>query len=424
MSQGYKTIITMLLLACCVHFARAQAQPYAILIRNGCVIDARSRLHDTLDIAVADGHIVRMEKHIDPSQAAQVVDARGLFVTPGLIDLHTHVFYGIDPTRAYCGGTEGVVPDGLSFRSGITTMVDAGSSGWRDFPTFKKQVIDNSRTRVLAFVNIVGSGMRGSAYEQDTKDMDGKLTAQIARQYKDYIVGVKVAHFVGPEWTPVDEAVKAGQLAGIPVMVDFGSNTPPLFIDELFFKHLRPGDIFTHCFGQLKSREPIVDPVSKTLKPFVREAQRHGTIFDVGYGEISFAFSQAIPALKTGFYPNSISTDIHVRNINGAMKDMLNVLSKFMAMGMPLDSVIAAATWNPAREIRHEELGHLSVGSPADIAILGLQQGRFGFFDYTGSRIEGRLRLECEMTIRDGKIVYDLNGIARPVVLPRNILWD
>jgi len=424
MSQGYKAIIMVLLLACCVHFAKAQAQPYAILIRNGCVIDARSRLHDTLDIAVADGHIVRMEKHIDPSQAAQVVDARGLFVTPGLIDLHTHVFYGIDPARAYCGGTEGVVPDGLSFRSGITTMVDAGSSGWRDFPTFKKQVIDNSRTRVLAFVNIVGSGMRGSAYEQDTKDMDGKLTAQIARQYKDYIVGVKVAHFVGPEWTPVDEAVKAGQLAGIPVMVDFGSNTPPLSIDELFFKHLRPGDIFTHCFGQLKSREPIVDPVSKTLKPFVREAQRHGTIFDVGYGEISFAFSQAIPALKTGFYPNSISTDIHVRNINGAMKDMLNVLSKFMAIGMPLDSVIAAATWNPAREIRHEELGHLSVGSPADITILGLEQGRFGFFDYTGSLIEGRLRLECEMTIRDGKIVYDLNGIARPVVLPRNILWD
>lgn len=422
MHQRYKNSVVILLLAC--GFLFAQAQPYAILIRNGCVIDARSRLHDTLDIAVADGHIVRMEKHIDPAQATQVVDARGLFVTPGLIDIHTHVFYGIDPTRAYCGGTEGVVPDGISFHSGVTTIVDAGSSGWRDFPTFKRQVIDNSRTRVLAFLNIVGSGMRGSAYEQDTKDMDGKLTAQVARQYKDYIVGVKVAHYVGSEWTPVDEAVKAGQLAGIPVMVDFGSNTPPLSINELFFKHLRPGDIFTHCFGQLKSREPVVDPVTRTLKPFVREAQQHGTIFDVGYGEISFAFSQAIPALKSGFYPNSISTDIHVRNINGAMKDLLNVLSKFLALGMPLDSVVAAATWNPAREIRHEELGHLSVGSPADIAILGLQQGHYGFFDYTGYRIEGHLKLECEMTIRDGKIVYDLNGIASPVVLPRNILWD
>jgi dihydroorotase len=419
----YKTGVLILLFACGFYNTEAQ-QPFAILIRNGCVLDARSRLHDTLDIAISDGHIARMEKHIDPAQAVQVVDAHGLYVMPGLIDLHTHVFYGIDPARAYCGGTEGVVPDGLSFRSGITTMVDAGSSGWRDFPAFKKQVIDNSRTRVLAFVNIVGSGMRGSAYEQDTKDMDGKLTAQVARQFKDFIVGVKVAHYVGPEWTPVDEAVKAGQLAGIPVMVDFGSSTPPLPINELFFKHLRPGDIFTHCFGQLKSREAIVDPVTKVLKPFVREAQQRGTIFDVGYGEISFSFSQAIPALKSGFYPNSISTDIHVRNINGAMKDLLNTLSKFMALGMSLDSVVASATWNPAREIRHEDLGHLSVGSPADIAILGLQQGRFAFFDYTGYRIEGRLRLECEMTIRDGKIVYDLNGIASPVVLPRNIWWD
>jgi dihydroorotase len=419
----YRTGVLILLFVCGFFGAEAQ-QPYAILIRNGCVLDSRSRLHDTLDIAVADGRIVKMEKHIDPAQAVQVVDARGLYVVPGLIDLHTHVFYGIDPSRAYCGGTEGVVPDGVSFRSGITTMVDAGSSGWRDFPVFKKQVIDNSRTRVLAFVNIVGSGMRGSAYEQDTKDMDGKLTAQVARQYKDYIVGVKVAHYVGPEWTPVDEAVKAGQLAGIPVMVDFGSSTPPLSINELFFKHLRPGDIFTHCFGQLKSREAIVDVGTKVLKPFVREAQQRGTVFDVGFGEISCSFSQAIPALKSGFYPNSISTDIHVRNINGAMKDLLNTLSKFLALGMPLDSVIAAATWNPAREIRHEDLGHLSVGGPADIAILGVEQGRFGFFDYTGYRIEGRAKLECEMTIRDGKIVYDLNGIASPVVLPRNIWWD
>jgi len=419
----YRTGVLILLFVCGFFGAEAQ-QPYGILIRNGCVLDSRSRLHDTLDIAVADGRIVKMEKHIDPAQAVQVVDARGLYVVPGLIDLHTHVFYGIDPSRAYCGGTEGVVPDGVSFRSGITTMVDAGSSGWRDFPVFKKQVIDNSRTRVLAFVNIVGSGMRGSAYEQDTKDMDGKLTAQVARQYKDYIVGVKVAHYVGPEWTPVDEAVKAGQLAGIPVMVDFGSSTPPLSINELFFKHLRPGDIFTHCFGQLKSREAIVDVGTKALKPFVREAQQRGTVFDVGFGEISCSFSQAIPALKSGFYPNSISTDIHVRNINGAMKDLLNTLSKFLALGMPLDSVIAAATWNPAREIRHEDLGHLSVGGPADIAILGVEQGRFGFFDYTGYRIEGRAKLECEMTIRDGKIVYDLNGIASPVVLPRNIWWD
>jgi len=407
----------LLLLVCAFH--NAQSQQYNILIKGGYVIDAKNKLHDSLDIAVKDGKIVRVEKNIDPKQAIQVVDARGLYVTPGLIDIHTHVFYGTDPGRAYNGGPEAIVPDGFTFRNGVTTVVDAGSSGWRDFPTFKRQVIDISRTRVLAFLNIVGSGMHGTPYEQDTKDMDGKLTGQMARQYHDYVVGVKVAHYVGPEWTPVDEAVIAGNLANIPVMVDFGGNNPPLSINELFFKHLRPGDIFTHCFGELKTRESIVDPVTKTLKPFVLEAQKKGTVFDVGYGEISFAFSQAIPALKSGFVPNSLSTDIHMSNVNGAMKDMLNMMSKFMAMGMPLETVIQTATWNPAREIKHEELGNLSVGAVADIAVLGLRSGRFGFFDFTGYKIEGKQKLECEMTIRNGKIVYDLNGIANPILAPR-----
>jgi dihydroorotase len=407
----------LFLLVCVFH--NAQAQQYNILIKGGYVIDAKNKLHDSLDIAVKDGKIARIEKNIDPKLAIQVVDARGLYVTAGLIDIHTHVFYGTDPGRAYNDGPEAIIPDGFTFRNGVTTVVDAGSSGWRDFPTFKRQVIDMSRTRVLAFLNIVGAGMRGTPYEQDTKDMDGKLTGQVARQYRDYVVGVKVAHYVGAEWTPVDEAVIAGNLANIPVMVDFGGNTPPLSISDLFFKHLRPGDIFTHCFGELKSRESIVDPVTKTLKPFVLEAQKKGTIFDVGYGEISFAFSQAIPALKSGFIPNSLSTDIHVSNVNSAMKDMLNMMSKFMAMGMNLESVIQASTWNPAREIKHEELGHLSVGAVADIAVLGLRNGRFGYFDYTGYRIEGKQKLECEMTVRNGRIVYDLNGIANPVLAPR-----
>ncbi|HEY4288492.1 MAG TPA: amidohydrolase/deacetylase family metallohydrolase [Puia sp.] len=412
----YKLCILVLL--ACVSFS-SQAQQYNIVIRNGYVIDAKNKLHDTLDIAVKDGRIVKIEKHIDPKQGVQVVDAAGMIVTAGLIDIHAHVFYGTDPSRAYDGGLEAIVPDAFSFRSGVTTLVDAGSSGWRDFPTFKKQVIDNSRTRVLAFLNIVGSGMRGTPYEQDTKDMDGKLTGMVAHQYRNYIVGVKVAHYTGPEWTVVDEAVKAGNLANIPVMVDFGGSNPPLSINELFFKHLRPGDIFTHCFGELKSREAIVDLTTKTIKPFVKEAQQKGTYFDVGYGEISFAFSQAIAAYKSGFLPNSISTDIHMSNINGAMKDILNIMSKFMAMGMDVQTVIPMVTWNPAREIKHEELGNLSVGGLADLAILGVQHGKFGFFDYVGYKIEGSQKLECEMTIRDGKIVYDLNGIAKPIVAPR-----
>jgi len=173
----YKLCILVLL--ACVS-SSSQAQQYAIVIKNGYVIDAKNKLHDTLDIAVKDGRIVRMEKHIDPQQAVQVVDAAGMIVTAGLIDIHAHVYFGTDPSRSYAGGIEAIVPDGFTFRNGVTTVVDAGSSGWRDFPIFKKQVIDNSRTRVLAFLNIVGSGMRGTPYEQDTRDMDGKLTAAVA----------------------------------------------------------------------------------------------------------------------------------------------------------------------------------------------------------------------------------------------------
>ncbi len=183
-------------------------------------------------------------------------------------------------------------------------------------------------------------------------------------------------------------------------------------------KHLRPGDIFTHCYAQLRSRESIVDTLTWKVKPFVFEARKRGIIFDVGYGGISFAFSQAIPALQQGFLPNSISTDLHTGSMNNAMKDLLNVMSKFMAMGMDFRSVINATTWNPAREIKHEELGNLSVGAEADIAILDLRKGKFGFFDYVGRRIEGVQKLEAEMTILGGKIEYDLNGIANPVFAP------
>ena len=405
----------LLYILCAVHFV--QAQQYAIVIKGGHVIDPKNNIDGVMDVAVSDGRVVSVAKNIDTAQAIQVVDAKGLYVVPGLIDIHTHVFFGLEPDHSYSNGPEAVRPEGFSFRSGVTTVVDAGSSGWRSFPLFKRQVIDVSQTRVLAFLNIVGEGMRGWAYEQDTRDMDAKLTAIIARQYKDFIVGIKVAHFSGNEWTPVEEALKAGNTANIPVMIDFGGSNPPLSIEELFMKRLRPGDIFTHCFGQLHDRESIVDTLTNTVKPFVWDARKKGIVFDIGFGEISFAYSQAMPAFKGGFRPNSISTDIHARSINTAMKDILNVMSRCLAMGMDMQAVVKAATWNPAGEIKHQELGHLSAGAIADIAILNLRNGKFGFFDYKGYKMEGSQRLECEMTIKGGKIVYDLNGIANPVII-------
>lgn len=401
------------------------AQPYSVVIKGGHVIDPKNNIDGIMDVAINEGKIVQVAKNIDAKGATQVVDAKGLYVTPGLIDIHTHVFFGTNLDQTYSNGPNALPPDGFTFRNGVTTIVDAGCSGWRDFETFKKQTIDLSQTRVLALLNIVGSGMRGGTFEQNIADMDAQKTAEMAKNYPELVVGVKLAHFNGYDWTPTDRAVEAGKLANVPVMIDFGGSTPTLSIEDLFLKHLRPGDIFTHCFGQLKTREAIVDVNTNKVKSFVWEAQKKGLIFDVGYGGISFAFSQAIPAIKSGFFPNTISTDIHTGSMNNAMKDMLNVMSKFLAMGMNLQSVIKASTWNSAQAIRRPELGSLSVGSIADVAILNLHEGKFevrdtgmfGFFDYTGHKIEGKQKLECEMTVRKGKIVYDLNGIANPVIV-------
>jgi dihydroorotase len=321
----------------------------------------------------------RYQKAYDAQLGKQVIDARGLYVTPGLIDIHSHNFFGTQPDHQYENGNLALPPDGFTFRNGVTTVVDAGSSGWRTFPTFKAQTIDESQTRVLAFINIVGEGMRGG-YEQDMNDMDPKMSAMVARRYKKYVVGFKLAHYDGHEWAPIDRAVEAGNLAGgLPVMVDFGGSNPPLSLEELFTKHMRPGDIFTHCFGQLNNREYIVDLQTQRVKPFVWQARKRGIYFDVGYGGISFAYTQGIPAIKEGFFPNSISTDIHTGSMNNAMKDMLTTMSKFLAMGMDLKSVIQASTANPAMEIKREELGNLSVGAEADVAILNVREGKFGF---------------------------------------------
>jgi len=390
----------------------AVAQTYSIIIKGGHVIDPKNNIDGVMDVAITDGKIAQVSKNINAQLGRKIIDAKGFYVTPGLIDIHSHNFFGTQPDHQYENGNLALPPDGFTFRNGVTTVVDAGSSGWRTFPTFKAQTIDQSQTRVLAFINIVGEGMRGG-YEQDMDDMNPKMSAMVARRYKKYIVGFKLAHYDGHDWGPIDRAVEAGRLAGnLPVMVDFGGSKPPLPLEELFTSHLRPGDIFTHCFGQLKSREYIVDLQTQKVKPFVWQARKRGIYFDVGYGGISFAYSQAIPALKDGFFPNSISTDIHTGSMNNAMKDMLTTMSKFLAMGMGLKNVIQASTSNPATEIKHEELGNLSVGAEADIAILNVRKGKFGLFDYTGFKVEANEKLECELTMRAGEVVYDLNGMA------------
>src|SRR2546426_1355881 len=386
---------------------RAQTPRYELLLRGGHVIDPRNNVSATRDVAIAAGKTAAVAPQINPADAAKTIDVAGLHVVPGLVDIHTHVFAGTGEKGSYAGDNS-LYPDGFTFRAGVTTIADAGSSGWRNFEDFKERIINRSQTRVLAFLNIVGEGMRGAKFENNLEDMQAKPTADMARRYRGVVIGVKTAHYAGPEWTPVERAVEAGTLADIPVMVDFGTNHKERPVAELVTKKLRPGDIYTHMYSGLREEQ---DP-SGRVNPGLWDGRKRGVIFDVGHGGGSFAWRIAVPAMKEKFVPDSISTDLHIGSMNAGMKDMLNVLSKFLAMGLSLDDVIQRSTWHPARELKQDGLGHLSVGANADIAVVRLERGSFGFVDSFGGRMQGTQRLACELTLTGGKVVYDLNGIS------------
>jgi len=389
----------------------AFTQPrYDILLKGGHVIDAKNHLSAVRDVAILNGRIAAVAENISATEARKVIDVSSLYVAPGLVDMHVHAF-AASMNREYTG-EDCVRPDAFTFRACVTTVVDAGSSGWRNFGEFRDEIINHEKTRVFAMLNIVGSGMGGRKdVEQNTNDMDPTRTAEVARRNSDVVVGIKVAHYAGPEWIAVDRGVQAGKLANVPVMVDFATFRPERPFQDLVLKHLRPGDIYTHTY---LSVVPMLD-ANGSLLPYLFEARKRGIIFDVGYGGASFNFTQAIPAIKAGFYPNTISTDLHTGSMNASMKNQLDVMSKFLLMGMPLYDVIKASTWTPAQVIKHVELGNLSEGAIADVAVLNLRPGNFGFYDKTGYKIEGKQKCECEMTIKGGKIVYDLNGIADPI---------
>ncbi len=387
--------------------ATADARPvYDLLLKGGHVIDARNQVDAVMDVAIKDGHVARVAPNLKSGDAAKMIDVRGLIVAPGLIDLHVHVYNGTGERNSYAGDLS-VPPDGFTFRNGVTTVIDAGCSGWRNFEDFKDRIIDRSKTRELAMLNIVGNGMRGGKWEQDTADMDGEATAKTAMRYPQVIVGIKTAHFAGPEWIPVEQAVIAGNRANLPVMVDFGADRPTRPLYDLLTKKLRPGDIYIHMYSGLRQEQ---DPVTLGPSKAFVEGRARGIYFDTGTGGGSFKWSLAVPMVRQGFKPDSISTDLHVGSMNGATRDILNVASKMMAIGLSLSEAIADMTAHPAHQIRHDELGNLSPGAVADIAVLSLQTGKFGFTDMDNRRVDGTRRLVAELTLKDGKIVYDLNG--------------
>jgi len=410
----YSTLLTFILL---LGSLSVSAQEIDLLLKGGHVIDPKNKINSKMDVAIAGGKIVKVAANIPANTAKKTVDVSGLYVTPGIIDMHTHVFQGNDPGSYIANGQTAVPADAFTFRAGVTTVVDAGSSGWRNFRQFKEQSIDRSQTRILALLNITGTGMYGRFEEQDKSDFNPEMTAyMIKKLFPKIIVGIKAAHYWG-DFTQVDRAIEAGKLANVPVMVDFGEHQPTNSIKSLFLEHMRPGDIFTHTFAYgPNDRETIADD-NGIVKPFIFDAQKRGIIFDVGHGGGAFFWRQAIPAIKQGFKPNVISTDLHSDSMNGGMKDMANVMSKFLNIGLTLEEVIEKSTLSPANVISRPDLGNLSIGTEADVAVFSLKKGDFGFTDVRRNTLKGTQKLDAELTIRAGKIVWDLNGVSGPI-------WD
>ena len=397
--------------------AQPQAAHYDLLLKGGHVIDPANNVDRVADVGISGGKIAAVAESIPASAAGKVVDVSGLYVTPGLIDIHFHVGHGGSPLDWFAPQARSLaaplgVPADVALAAGVTTVVDAGTAGADTFLREKMEVIDHARVRVLAFLNIVADGMNGGL-EQTVDQMDPQLCAQTIRKFPDLIVGVKTAHYwtekpwdaLHAPWAAVDRAEECGRLAGVPVMFDFWPR-PDRSYAELILKKMRPGDIHTHVFAQ---QFPILLADGK-LNPILMEARQRGVIFDVGHGAGSFWFRNAVPAVKQGFIPDSMSTDLHLGDFT--VLSMTEVMSKFLAMGVPLEDLIRRSTANPAREIRRPELGTLSVGQEADVAVLEMLHGNFGYIDDGYAKMEGNVKVVARMTIRAGRILYDPSGLS------------
>lgn len=388
---------------------------FDLLLKGGHVIDPANSIDKKMDVGIKGKKIVQVAPDIPASDATKVVDVSEHYVTPGILDIHTHV-YTFRPTGSHYVG--GMNADAHLFSAGVTTTVDAGTAGWNNFVDFKENCIDKAKTRILAYINIASNGMVLMECEQDINEMNPEIAAAVAKRYPDVIVGIKTAHYwtkapwdeKHPPWASVESAVEAGNICGKPVMVDFWPRPPERSYSDLILKKLRPGDIHTHVFAQ---QFPILDENGK-VSDFLFQARDRGVIFDLGHGAGSFWFRKGIPALKQGFPPDSISTDLHMGNINGPVVSMLETMSKYLSMGMPLQEVIMRSTVTPAKEINRPELGTLGVGSEADVAVLKRLKGKFGFTDCGRAKMIGKEKLECAVTVRAGRIVYDPTGLSMP----------
>ena len=394
-------------------------EQYDLLLKGGHVIDPANGIDGRIDVAITGKKIARVAPEL-AGAARQVVDVSGLHVVPGLIDIHVHVY----PHWGDFGPQwqASVIPDAHSFRAGVTTFVDAGTSGADHFLDFKTKFVDKSRTRVLALINIAHAGMGDD--EQDPAQFDAAKAAEIVRDHPEVCVGIKTAHYwtqrpwddVHRPWASVDAAVEAGERCGKPVMVDFWPRPPERSYPDLILKHMRPGDIHTHVFAQ---QFPILteegpDRKNPRVQDYMWAARERGVHFDLGHGGGSFWFRNALPALQQGWPPDSISTDLHMGSVNAAVLNTLHTASKCLAMGMPLQEVIFRCTVTPAKAIRRPDLGTLSEGAEADVAVLRHLDVPASYIDCGRARFDGQGKLECALTVRAGQIVWDPAGLSMP----------
>jgi dihydroorotase len=367
-----------------------------LLLRGGHVIDPKNSIDGIADVAIVDGVIQAVGTDLDV-EAKRSVDVSGLYVTPGLIDIHVHVY----------GGYNGwLFPDQHSLPNGVTTVVDTGGPGWKDIDDCIETIVKPSMTRVFILVNIVGAGMTGRP-EQDVTEMIPEKCAEAVQRYPEHCIGTKAAHFGGPGWESAGGAIEAARLSDSIAMIDFAPK-PTRSYKELL-ERMAPGDMHTHLYA---SHIPLLDD-DKKINDYVWQARERGVLFDTGHGGGSFWFRIAVPAMEQGFPPDTISTDLHKSSRMAPNAVMPATMSKFLAMGMSLQEVIYRSTQRPAEVIRHPELGHLTPGAVADVAVLDLREGDFGFVDSGKARLAGRQRLECELTVRAGRVAWDLNGRSR-----------
>jgi dihydroorotase len=384
---------------------------YDLVIRGGRVIDPAQGIDGPRDVAFKDGRVAALEATIEAGAAREVISAAAKLVVPGLIDLHTHVYWG--------GTSLSVQPEPVALRSGATTLVDAGSAGPGNFHGFRAHIIERTPVRILPYLNISFAGIFAFSKSvmvgesSDVRLLDARECLEVAQRHRDLVVGIKVR--VGRNTSegygvfPLELAIEVAQELGLPVMahIDF---PPPSRKDML--ARLRPGDVLTHCYRPF----PNAPVVRGEVRAEMWEARERGVIFDIGHGMGGFGFASTRPMLEAGFLPDVISSDVHILCEHGPAFDLLHTMSKLMCLGMPLTEVIRATTARPAEALRRPDLGTLAPGALGDATVLDLAEGAFDYVDVMGERLQGEQRLEVDAIVLGGRLwpANDTAGSVAP----------